>query len=101
VIKASPSVRIIAWRPEECLTQSQKCRGPYPAVIQRGVHYPPEEPPMTMQIAMIGSDGIVLASDTKQTRTPLPDHAAKRYGFGSSKIGITESKRIAATCAMK
>jgi hypothetical protein len=59
-----------------------------------------EEPTMTMQIAMIGTDGIVLASDTKQTRTPFTENAAKRYGFGSSKIGISEDRRIAATCAM-
>jgi hypothetical protein len=29
----------------------------------RGYRYDPEEPPMTLQVAMLGKDGIVLASD--------------------------------------
>jgi len=55
---------------------------------------------MTMQIGMIGTDGIVLASDTKYTRSPLFECDAKRYGFASSKIGISDDGRIAATRAM-
>jgi 20S proteasome alpha/beta subunit len=74
---------------------------PVPGVIFDYVpRFNGEEIPMTMQIAMLGSDGIVIASDTKYTRGPQPDNAAKRYGYGSSKIGISEDGRIAAACSM-
>jgi 20S proteasome alpha/beta subunit len=55
---------------------------------------------MTVQIGMIGTDGVVLASDTRHTRSPLFECDAKRYGFASSKIGISDDGRIAATRAM-
>jgi hypothetical protein len=61
---------------------------------------PEEDLPMTMQIAMIGADGIILASDTKVT-TPW---SGRRYGVilderGGSKIRISPSGTMAISCA--
>jgi len=53
-----------------------------------------EEFPMTMQVGMVGTDGVILASDTKWT-----DTRELRHTFGSSKIKLTADRRVAITCA--
>jgi hypothetical protein len=60
------------------------------------------ELPMTMQVAMIGTDGIVLASDTQCTVSPSGMHDIAEGGThtrGESKIRINENKRLAVSCA--
>jgi hypothetical protein len=60
---------------------------------------------MTMQIGMVGSDGIVLASDTRWTKEPAKSKAevtlgrAVRYGANGTKIKVTEGKEIAVSYA--
>src|SRR5260370_21572663 len=55
---------------------------------------------MTIQVGMLGSDGVVLASDTKCSRDSLnPDGLAADDSYGSSKIRIDDSSQIAVTCA--
>ncbi|HEY6769054.1 MAG TPA: hypothetical protein VI386_30290 [Candidatus Sulfotelmatobacter sp.] len=54
---------------------------------------------MTVQVGMLGSNGIVLASDTKWNREPLKTLEDSRDDYGSSKIKISDSRRIAVTCA--
>lgn len=60
---------------------------------------------MTMQVGMIGTDGIVLASDTLCNREPLPSSGpfqlgiAARLNYGTSKILIHDNGKIAVTCA--
>jgi hypothetical protein len=61
--------------------------------------------PMTMQIGMVGSDGIVLASDTRWTKEPAKPKSeditgrAVRYGTNGTKIKVTEGKEIAVSYA--
>lgn len=50
---------------------------------------------MTIQIAMVGTDGIVLAGDTKWSWTNEPIH----WTQASSKIKIDPEHRIAVSCA--
>jgi len=50
---------------------------------------------MTMQIAMVGTDGIVLAGDTKWSWSNDPIH----WTHGSSKIKIDPKNRTAVSCA--
>jgi len=56
---------------------------------------------MTMQVGMLASDGIILASDTLANRSPLPNINVRliRQTFGTSKIRISADKKIAVTCA--
>jgi hypothetical protein len=54
------------------------------------------EPPMTMQIGMVGTDGIVLASDTWHSTTS----GGVRHGYSSSKIMLNDTRQIAVTCAL-
>jgi hypothetical protein len=57
----------------------------------------PEEsdPPMTLQVALVGTDGIVLASDQKWGATVRRTWAT----FMASKIRIDHKRGIAVTCA--
>jgi hypothetical protein len=55
-----------------------------------------EELPMTMQVGLVGSDGIVLASDTKWHE----NHAGVVWqGWGSPKISLDSTGHIAVACA--
>ena len=56
---------------------------------------------MTMQIGILASDGIILASDTLANRSPLPIINVRliRQTFGTSKIRVSADKKIAITCA--
>lgn len=59
-----------------------------------------EEIPMTMQVGMLGSNGVVLASDTKCSRDSLSfDGIGADDSYGCSKIRIDKSHQIAVTCA--
>ncbi len=62
-----------------------------------------EEMPMTMQVGMVGSDGILLAGDTRWTYTPKlrPNElwSGKRYTQGIEKIVINRNRGMAVTCA--
>lgn len=58
-----------------------------------------EEIPMTMQIGLLGTDGLVLASDTKWTLRQQLDGATVLAALGGSKIAINEAKTIAIACA--
>jgi hypothetical protein len=61
-----------------------------------------EEVPMTMQVGMVGKDGIVLASDTRWTmkaRLENQSWAGAEFGVGSSKIKIDAKRGIAIACA--
>jgi hypothetical protein len=54
-----------------------------------------------MQVGMIANDGIVLASDTRSSREPLPNapEGSVWYRYASSKIRIADSGKVAVTCA--
>jgi hypothetical protein len=54
---------------------------------------------MTMQLGMIGSDGIVLASDTRHTVSPLYAGSGARHHYGASKIKIDSTGKIAVACS--
>jgi|HubBroStandDraft_6_1064221.scaffolds.fasta_scaffold09846_8 hypothetical protein len=58
-----------------------------------------EEFPMTMQVAMVGMDGIVLASDTKWQSTLTRGNLRSRHTSGSSKIAISDELSVAIACA--
>ena len=62
--------------------------------------FPPEELPMTMQVGMVGSNGIVLAGDMTCTVNPLYAGEGARYDFSRHKIKISASRRVAVTSAM-
>jgi len=59
-----------------------------------------EELPMTMQVGMVGSDGIVLAGDMTCTVNPLYAEEGVRHDFSRHKIEISPSRRVAVTSAM-
>jgi 20S proteasome alpha/beta subunit len=50
---------------------------------------------MTMQIGMVGTDGIVLASDQKWTQ----EYEDIRQSWGASKIGLDKTGNVAIGCA--
>jgi hypothetical protein len=56
---------------------------------------------MTMQIAMVGTDGVVLASDTKWSERHIRPHLKRliQQSFGRSKIMINYERRIAVSFA--
>jgi hypothetical protein len=55
---------------------------------------------MTMQVGMMASNGVVLASDTKCSRDALnSDGLVADDSYGCSKIRIDDSGQIAVTCA--
>jgi hypothetical protein len=66
--------------------------------------FPSEDLPMTMQVAMVGSDGIVLAGDTRRTQWVEPTFArpwgASRYGENGTKIQISVNRKIAVSSAL-
>jgi hypothetical protein len=51
---------------------------------------------MTMQVGMVGKDGIVLASDTMQVQSTI---GGARSSFNASKIKISHDRGIAISCA--
>ena len=58
-----------------------------------------EDFPMTMQVGMIGSNGILLASDTRHTINPLIGGSGARHHYGASKIKIDPTGQMAIACA--
>jgi hypothetical protein len=58
---------------------------------------------MTMQVGMMGSDGIVLASDTRETHAPILEQnqlwAGAQFGTNTSKIEVSHERGIAIACA--
>lgn len=54
---------------------------------------------MTMQVGMVGSDGIVLASDTRWTTSPNVSGWTARHGYNSHKIKIDATNSVAVACA--
>lgn len=54
---------------------------------------------MTMQAAMVGNNGIVLASDTKWQFTARRGNLQTRHTSGSSKIMVSDELGIAIACA--
>jgi hypothetical protein len=63
-----------------------------------------EEIPMTMQVGMVGTDGILLASDKLWTQNPILSSrrwAVGRRSFIKSKIKINNESRIAVSCAIE
>jgi hypothetical protein len=54
---------------------------------------------MTMQVAMIGSDGIVLASDTQASISPLVGGQGARHHYSASKIKVDPTEQMAIACA--
>src|SRR5713101_603773 len=68
-------------------------------VAKPGVGFPPlleEEFPMTMQVGMVGTDGVLIASDTRWMNTPRLRNnqfwAGGRYTFNSPKIRISHER---------
>jgi hypothetical protein len=64
----------------------------------------PEELPMTIQVGMTGSDGIVLAGDTFRTQWAEPGFDrpwnSSRYGLNGTKIQISDKRKIAVSSAL-
>jgi 20S proteasome alpha/beta subunit len=58
-----------------------------------------DQPPMTMQIGMVGTDGVILAGDTRCTRWPLIGGVGARHSYSASKIVLSEDGRIAVSVA--
>jgi hypothetical protein len=55
---------------------------------------------MTMQVAMVGTDGIVLASDTRWAHTQRGSgNSAVRHTSSASKIKVSNRGHIAVACA--
>jgi hypothetical protein len=59
---------------------------------------------MTLQVGMTGSDGIVLAGDTRRTKWAELSFdrpwAGSRYGENGTKIQISDSRKIAVSSAL-
>jgi hypothetical protein len=55
---------------------------------------------MTMQIGMIASDGIILASDTNWQRKMVRRDLGTWHTSGGYKIKISDNKKVAVSCAM-
>jgi 20S proteasome alpha/beta subunit len=58
-----------------------------------------EELPMTMQVGMLGTDGVLLAGDTRICRKPLDGVQAPWQFYDGPKLMISQSGRIAVSCA--
>jgi hypothetical protein len=54
---------------------------------------------MTMQVGMIGSNGIVLASDTRWQRSLVRREMGTWHTSGGYKINISGNKKIVTSCA--
>jgi hypothetical protein len=66
-----------------------------------GLHIPAideDQALMTMQVGMVGTDGIVLAGDTRCTRWPVGG-VGVRQSYSASKIIISQDNQIAVSCA--
>lgn len=66
------------------------------------VHVHGEELPMTIQVGMVGTDGLLLVGDTRWTNEPTlinRDWAAGRFGFNSTKLKISHERGMAVACA--
>ena len=57
-------------------------------------HRPLEDIPVTFQVGMVGSDGVVLASDRCYTR-----HDSARSSYEGDKIFVAENKPLALCAA--
>jgi hypothetical protein len=57
------------------------------------------EPPMTLQIGMLGLDGVILAGDTRVNVPNLSNADAPWMSYEGQKIHISKSGRIAVSCA--
>ncbi|MGA1982854.1 MAG: hypothetical protein ABSG84_10270 [Acidobacteriaceae bacterium] len=59
---------------------------------------------MTMQVGMVGSDGIVLAGDTRRTKWAELSFdrpwAGSRYGEDGTKIQISSTRKVAVSSAL-
>src|ERR1035437_5124768 len=58
-----------------------------------------EDLPMTMQVAMVGTDGIVLASDTKWAIAQRRGNLESRHTSLSTKITVNDQCTVAISCA--
>lgn len=58
-----------------------------------------KEQPMTMQVGMLGTDGVILAGDTRINRKPLSGSHAPWMSYDGPKIRIGNSGRVAISCA--
>src|SRR6266481_6977564 len=67
-----------------------------PIVFPRVGYICEDQLPMTMQVGMVGTDGIVLASDTKQVQSTIGGVCSS---FNASKIKICQERGIAISCA--
>ena len=54
---------------------------------------------MTMQVGMLGTDGVILAGDTRLNRSPPSGVQAPWMNYGGPKIRISDSGRVAVSCA--
>jgi hypothetical protein len=54
---------------------------------------------MTMQVGMVGTDGIVLASDTLWTQSPMSGSEGARHSYSSHKIRIFKERGVAISSA--
>jgi hypothetical protein len=73
-------------------------------IVPVGIGFLPlgeEEFPMTMQVGMVGEDGVLIASDTRWMNTPrlVNEWSGSRHTFNSSKIIVDHERGIAISCA--
>jgi 20S proteasome alpha/beta subunit len=54
---------------------------------------------MTLQIGMMGQDGVILAGDSRINAKPIPGADAPWMSYEGQKIHISKSGRIAVSCA--
>jgi hypothetical protein len=54
---------------------------------------------MTLQIGMLGQDGVILTGDTRINAKPIPGADAPWMSYEGQKIHISDSGRIAISCA--
>jgi hypothetical protein len=53
---------------------------------------------MTLQIGMLGQDGVILAGDSRINAKPIPGADAPWMSYEGQKIHISKSGRIAVSC---
>jgi hypothetical protein len=54
---------------------------------------------MTLQIGMLGQDGVILAGDSRINAKPIPGADAPWMSYEGQKIHISKSGRVAVSCA--
>jgi len=54
---------------------------------------------MTLQVGMLGTDGVILAGDTRINRKPLSGFHAPWKSYDGPKIRISDCGRVAISCA--